>query len=93
MWVEFNIAFAGGNQVGMAFAPKTRVHGFVYVSVWCREGAGWKKASLMRDWFAAQLQYKAAGGVNLQAAEPVGGKGPTGWDVQELKLYFYANPT
>ncbi len=91
-WVEFNIEFTGGNQVGMSADPKTRLHGFVYVSVWCREGKGWKTASLMRDWFASQMKYKSSGGVNLQAPEPVGGKGPTGWDLKQIKFYFYTGP-
>ena len=83
--------FSGGNQIGVSFAPKTRVHGFVYVSVWCREGTGSKKALAMCDWFSDALAYKSQGGVQLQAAEPVGGNSPVGWYVEGIKLYWYAN--
>lgn len=91
-WVEYEIKFAGGRPVGMAAAPKTRVHGFVYVTVWSREGTGWKASSQVADWFANQMQYKRAGTVELQAAEPTDLSGPTGWNLDGIKLYFYANP-
>lgn len=92
MWVEFEIKFAGGDQVGMSLIPRTRVHGFVYVSVWAREGTGSKASLQMLDWFAGQVGYASVGGVFLQAPEPVSGKGPPGWYLEQSKFYFYTAP-
>ena len=92
LWVEYEIKFAGGSQIGMAAKPKTRIHGFVYVTVWAKEGAGTKTSARMIDWFTNKLQYASSNGVLLQAAEPVPDKGPVGWYTEQIKLYFYANP-
>lgn len=93
LWVEYEIMFAGGDQVGMSFVPRTRVHGFVYVTVWSRAGAGSKVNLSMLDWFSTQLAYRSFSGVQLQAAEPVGGGQPAGWFSEQIKLYFYTAPT
>lgn len=92
IWVEYEIKFAGARQVSLGFIPKTRVHGFLYVTVWARDGTGTKNSLTMLDWFSSQLGYIAFGGVNLRAAEPVGGKGPAGWHIEQIKLYFYSDP-
>lgn len=91
-WVEFEIKFMGGDQVGMSWSPKTRVHGFVYVTVWSREGAGTKSSLLMCDWFSAQLAYQSPTPICLQAAEPVSPSSPTGFHAEGIKLYFYSKP-
>lgn len=92
-WVEYEIKFSGGGQIAVAALPKTRIHGFLYVTVWVREGSGSKRALTMLDWFAQNLQYKSANRVHLQAAEPVSDSSPAGWYCEQLKLYFYADPT
>jgi len=91
-WVEYEIKFNGANQIGMAMNPKSRIHGFVYVTVWSKEGAGSKTSARLADWFTQKLQYASSNGVLLQAAEPVPDKPPVGWYIDQLKLYFYANP-
>jgi hypothetical protein len=91
-WVEYEIKFSGGSQIALAALPKTRIHGFLYVTVWVREGTGSKTALTMLDWFAARLQYRAANRVQLQAAEPVPDSSPSGWYCEQLKLYFYSDP-
>lgn len=92
VWVEFEVKFGGGHQIGMSATPKTRVWGFLYVTVWTKDGAGWKQGDVIADWFATQLKYGSFGGVNLQAPEPVDEKGPTGWHLSAIKLYFYTGP-
>lgn len=91
MWVEYEVKFAGADQIGMSFVPKTRTHGFVYVTVWAREGAGSKANLTMLDWFTGKLAYKTFSGVNLQASEPVGGGQPQGWFMEQIKLYFHTS--
>jgi hypothetical protein len=90
-WVEYEISFSGAEQIGMAFKPSTRVHGFLYVTVWTKEGAGSKRSTRIADWFAAKLAYVTSNGVQIQAAEPVPDKPPAGWFTNMQKLYFYAN--
>lgn len=94
MFAEFEIKFAGADQVGMSVQPRTRVHGFVYVTVWSRAGTGSKANLAMLDWFSAQLAYRTVSGIQLQASEPVGAMvPPAGWFMEQIKLYFYTSPT
>lgn len=92
MWVEYEIKWGGGNQVGMSANPKTRIHGWIYVTVWVKENTGSKVALAVVDWFNSQLAYAAVPGVHLQAPEPESPTPPTGWYMEQLKLYFYSDP-
>lgn len=92
-FVEFEIKFLGGDQIGMAQQPRTRLSGYVYVSVLTREGKGSRSALLVLDWFSAQLGYASAGAVRLQAPEPAGTSEPKGWFIEKLKIAFFADPT
>lgn len=93
VWVEYEIKWAGGDQVGMSAIPLTRTHGWLYVTVWTREGTGSKTSLSMIDWFNTQLSYEATGGVNLQAPQPESVKGPPGWYCEQIKLYFFTDPS
>jgi hypothetical protein len=93
LWVEFEVKFVDGNQIGMAWAPKTRTHGFVYVTIYAKEGTGSKAALLMLDWFSTKLGYHSVGGVNLQAPSPVGDGSPKGWYTEQMKLYWWHDPS
>lgn len=92
MWVEYEIKWAGGDQVGMSASPVTRTHGWLYVTVWAREGTGSKQSLLIVDWFNNRLKYGAVGGVNLQAPQPESVPTRTGWYLEQLKLNFYSDP-
>lgn len=93
-WVEYEVAFLGGDPIGMAQNPRTRLAGFVYVTVWTRAGTGSRASLAIGDWFATKLAYKSFSGVMVQAAEP-GDEGapPSGWFTRLVKFYFYADPT
>lgn len=91
-WVEYEVRFEDGAQVGLAQAPLTRLHGFVYVTVWAKEGAGSKQSLALLDWFSSQLKYKSVGGVNLQAPSPGGDGSPKGWYTCMLKFYWHSDP-
>lgn len=94
VWVEYEARFAGGNQVGMSETPLTRVHGFLYVTVWTKTGTGTKAGNEICDWFANRVQYRSIGQVSLQAAEPFDESSPpTGWSMACMKAYFYTKPT
>lgn len=92
IWVEYEIKFNGAGQVGMSQVPRTRVHGFLYVTVWAREGTGVRESLRMLDWFSEHLAYRSFDPVLLQAAEPVSDSPPVGWNIEQLKLYFYTKP-
>lgn len=91
-YVEFEIKFAGGNQVGMSQDPLTRTNGFIYVTAWQREGVSANDALLMLDWFESKLGYKSTGLVEIKVPEYVGGTAPAGWYMEQLKLYFHTKP-
>jgi hypothetical protein len=91
-WVEFEIKWAGAKQIGASFVPRTRIHGFVYVTVWVRQGVSARTALQTLDWFENKLKYSQIGPVHIQAAEPGSDTPPTGWYCEQLKFYFYSNP-
>ena len=91
-YVEFEVKFYGGQQIGMSAAPRTRVSGFVYVTATARRGTGVKRVQQALDWFASNLEYKSFGGVLLQAAEPDGDGGNQAWYTESVKVGFYKDP-
>lgn len=90
-FVEFEIAFYDGRQIGVAANPKTRTHGFVYVTVHARRGLGTKRCLEILGWFAGALGYQNAGAVHLQAPQPVGMNENDEWYSEEFKVPFYAD--
>lgn len=92
MWVEYEIKWAGGQQVGMSADPKTRTHGWLYVTVWAREGTGSKASLSVIDWFNSRLKYAAIAGAQLQAPQPESVTPRIGWYIEQLKLYFFTDP-
>lgn len=95
-FVEFEVRHYAGAQIGLSASPRTRLRGFVYVSVNCRAGMGSKPALELLDWFIAALEYKivAASGVriSLQEADPTGVEVLKGWYSERLRVSFHADP-
>jgi hypothetical protein len=88
----FEIEFYAGTQIGAQVDPRTRVAGYVYVTMHTRDGQGSRTGLGILDWFSTTLGYKSPGTVRLQAPEPAGSDTVSGWYVQELKVPFYADP-
>lgn len=93
LWVEFEIKFAGGKQAGMSASPRTRISGWVYVTVWAKDGLGTKTSLSILDWFSQQTGYARPLGVTLEAPQPEFVSSPPGWHCEQLKLHFYSAPT
>lgn len=91
-YVEFEVKFYGGQQIGASATPRTRVSGFVYVTAISRKGLGPAKCLQILDWFASHLEYQTPGGVQLQAAEPDGGGSNKDWYTESIKVAFYKDP-
>lgn len=91
-FVEVDIEFQGGGQVGMAAVPKRRVSGHVYVSVHRRIGTGTKAALGVIDWFSNKLKFAHVGAVQLEAPEPDGNEKLKGFHIEHLKVCFYSDP-
>lgn len=92
-FVEVEVAFYGGRQIGISDNPKTRLSGYVYISAFLRYGLGSKSSLQVLDWFTAQLEYARPGRIQFQACEPDGTRDRNGYFVECLKLPFFADPT
>lgn len=95
-FIEFNVRFYDGGQIGASAAPRTRIKGFVYVTANIREGLGSKQPLAMLDWFAGKLGYATLAGAGcrivLKEPQPTGSSEPKGWYSEHLKIQFYADP-
>lgn len=92
-FVEFEVEFYAGKQIGMSSTPKTRLSGYVYVSARKRDGTGHRTALQTLDWFSATLGYAILGRIQFQAPDPDGTATPPGWYIERLKIAFFADPT
>jgi hypothetical protein len=92
-FVELEVEFDTGAQMGMGINPKTRYRGCVYVTVTTREGKGSRLMLTILDWMGAQLGYYQTLRLFLQAPEPRSSNAPPGWNSRAMKVEFYANPT
>ncbi len=92
VYVLVEIKFYGGNQIGLAAAPRTRTSGFVYVTYHCREGEGTLAGLDVLDKIAARLAYSTLDRAQLQAATLADEAPPRGWHTDMIKVPFYADP-
>jgi hypothetical protein len=92
-FVEFEIKFYDGQQIGAAAAPKTRLAGMVYVSVYSRMGTGSRVSLQALDWFQGLLEYSRAGAAQFQGWKPDGTSERKDWFISQGKVPFYADPT
>ena len=90
-FVEFEVELLHGAQIGMSSRPKTRISGYVYISVKVREGTGAALAAELRSWFSSTLEYQSTDLVRLQAAARDGSSRSRGWYFLDLKVPFYAD--
>lgn len=94
LWCEFEIKFNGGDQIGISSSPHTRLHGFVYFSVWARSGAGLTESLSILDWVSTRLGYLSLPGLQVQAPQPESvAAPPPGWSIEQVKFYFFSSPT
>lgn len=91
-FVEFEVEFQHGSQVGASANPKTRYAGYVYICVHVREGVGSTGANEVLAWFAQTLGYRRAGLAQLGSPIPDGNSKPSGWYLLDLKVPFYSSP-
>jgi hypothetical protein len=91
-FVQFEVEFEDGAQIGISPAPKTRKRGCAYVTVLTREGAGNLTALDITDWFADKLGYYQTIRLHLQAPQPQVARAPTGWRHDALRVGWYADP-
>lgn len=96
LFVTLEIRFYAGNQIGMAAEPKTRRRGYVYVSVYVREGRGSREALGLLSWFDTLMGYATlvpvGARIQLQEAEPVGSQARKGWYIEGMKIAFHVDP-
>lgn len=90
-FVQFEIQFMDGDQIGASSSPRTRFKGFVYVTANARLGLGSKVTLQELEWFADALKYQSPGPVRLQAPRPTGSAEVKGWYSESLKVDFYAD--
>jgi hypothetical protein len=72
-------------------APRTRVHGCVYVYVHSREGLGSRAGLLVLDWFADLLRYRFVDPLQFRVPKQGNTQSTQGWYRQALTLPFFAD--
>ena len=92
LWAEVEVVFTTADQVNLAVNPKTRQRGFVYVSVYAREGTGTAAGAGLLAWFTGRLAYLRSGGLQLKEATAVTEPNARGWFVTGLKVEFFYDP-
>lgn len=91
-FVEVELEFYGGEQVGMAASPRRRISGYLYVCVRTREGRGSREALQLIDWFSNTLKFARVGTVVFREPEPEPSDGPPGWYFLHVKVPFLSDP-
>lgn len=91
-FVQFEIKFNDGEQIGLAFEPKTRYTGFVYVTTFARSGVGSQRALGILDFFANLLKYAYVGPVQFHEPRPGGSKTVKSYYTEQLKVGFLSAP-
>lgn len=91
------ISFHGGDQIGMAAAPKTRTLGHLYLDTHVAQGAGTKAAAESMDWLKAALEYRQLAGSNFRVTfesfQPAGDSPRAGRTIYRSKILFRIHPT
>jgi hypothetical protein len=91
VWAELEIKFHDSDQVGPSANPRTRQRGFVYLSVYSREGTGNKVGLRVLGWFAQQLGYYRSAPVQCNEPSAVPDPAVRGWHIDSLKVPFFAD--
>jgi hypothetical protein len=89
-FTEFEVRFYTGQQINLG-APKTRYGGYVYVTVWTKEGKGTLPTKKILDWVDDRLGYKRLTYTQIEAPEPDEGSPNKGWYIEGSKFRFYAD--
>ena len=89
-FIEFEVRFDSGQQINLG-SPKTRHGGYIYVTVWTKEGKGTIASKKMLDWTDDRLGYKTLATVQIEAPEPDEGSPNKGWHLEGSKFRFYAD--
>lgn len=72
--------------------PRTRVHGAVQATYYCREGLGTRGCLATLGWLAGHLRYRYAAGVQFQNTRLAPSGDPVdGWYRRDLTLSYYAD--
>lgn len=91
-FVQFEVKFIDGNQVGMAADPKTRYTGFVYVTTFARSGTGSQRTLAILDFFADLLKFAYVGPVQFHEPKPGGSTTVKTYYTEQLKVGFLSKP-
>lgn len=89
-FTEFEVRFYSGQQINLG-SPKTRHGGYIYVTVWTKEGKGTIATKKILDWIDAHLGYKTLTHTQIEAPEPNEGPDNKGWHTEGSKYRFYAD--
>jgi hypothetical protein len=96
-FVSYEVEFTAGRQIAVAGDPKTRYHGFVYITAYLRDGLGTKWCSQVLKWFdKPNLAYRVLSAtgtsINLEALDTTGSSKAKGFRCEHAKVSWRANP-
>lgn len=92
LFVEVELEFFGGSQVGISSNPKRRVSGYLYFTVYARAGTGTRESLRMVDWFNDAMKFSTIGGCQWEVPEPDPSEPSRGYYLTPTKVSFRSNP-
>lgn len=90
-FAEVEVVFYDADQISLSESPGTRLHGYLYVCIYAKEGLGTMDRYAMIDWFSDLLKYQVVGPVQFRAPAVEKNDPPRGWHTLDLKCPFYAD--
>ena len=92
-FVQVEIKFYDGTQIGASANPRTRLHGYIYITSTVREGTGGREPLRIKGHVSDILKYARFSGVQLGEPSPDGTSTTKGWYYDSTKIRFFADPT
>jgi len=90
VYVELEVKVYAGHQISLG-SKKTRYSGFIYTTVYTKEGKGTVESLQILDWLANKIGYANLGVTQVQAPSPEEGPQLKSWHTEEMKFAFFAD--
>lgn len=92
-FIECEVAFVQAKQIDLGAAPATRIAGFLYLTVYTKQGQGSRDALTLLDELSVLFSRVSLGNLQLETATPAGTSVNRGWFCTELKVPFWCTST
>lgn len=92
-YVEVDVEFMAGDQVGLSSAARTRYRGALVVVSTCRAGLGTLEDVARLAWLGGEVAYMRVGQAQFEAPKLLSVSAPVGWNSKSVAVPFHVDPT